>query len=331
MKGNGPWKGRKVVVTGGLGFIGSNLVIRLRGLGAAVTIVDPCVPGCGGRPENVVDVVSEVRILPVGIEEMDAHREVLIEADVVFNLAGEISHAASMRDPLRDLEINTTAQLKFLRLLAECSPGIRVVYALDTAGMRAAANTAGSRGSSDQPKRFQRDSQAGGGTVPFTLCALGTAGFDRSAADEHVWTEAGAGRSRTGFLTVFLRRALEGEVMEVFGDGMQLRDPIFVDDAVDAFLNAGATPDPPFRLFNVCGPEALTLLDIARIVQAEAGCRREVKLRPFPEEHWKFDIGSFAGDATRIRASLGWSPKVEFPEGIRMTLNHFRHALLAQR
>lgn len=331
MKGNGPWKGRKVVVTGGLGFIGSNLVIRLRGLGAAVTIVDPCVPGCGGRPENVVDVVSEVRILPVGIEEMDAHREVLIEADVVFNLAGEISHAASMRDPLRDLEINTTAQLKFLRLLAECSPGIRVVYASTRQVCGRPLTLPVHEDHPINPSDFNGIHKRAAEQYHLLYARLGRLDSIVLRLTNTYGPRLALDVPGQGFLTVFLRRALEGEVMEVFGDGMQLRDPIFVDDAVDAFLNAGATPDPPFRLFNVCGPEALTLLDIARIVQAEAGCRREVKLRPFPEEHWKFDIGSFAGDATRIRASLGWSPKVEFPEGIRMTLNHFRHALLAQR
>jgi nucleoside-diphosphate-sugar epimerase len=132
-----------------------------------------------------------------------------------------------------------------------------------------------------------------------------------------------------GFLTVFFRRALEGDPLEVFGDGMQIRDPLYVDDAVDAFLSAGAAEAPPFRLFNICGPDALTLLAIAHIIRSESGSVSEIRLREFPEEHRAFDIGSYAGDSSRIRAALGWKPKVEFRSGVRLTLAYFRQHSLA--
>lgn len=331
MNGNGLWRGRKAVVTGGLGFIGSNLVIRLAGLGADVTVVDPCVPGCGGRLENLAEYSSRVRVLQVGIEEMAPWRDVLAEADVVFNLAGEISHSASMRDPLRDLEINTRSQLAFLQLLANCAPGVRVVYASTRQVCGRPLSLPVHEDHPVNPSDFNGIHKRAAEQYHLLYARLGELDAIVLRLTNTYGPRLALDVPGQGFLTVFLRRALEGKPLEVFGDGLQLRDPIYVDDAVDAFLNAGLAPNPPFRLYNVCGPEALTLLEIARIIQAEAGISREVNLRPFPEEHRKFDIGSYAGDASRIRAWLGWSSKVEFREGIRATLQHFRHAVAAER
>jgi nucleoside-diphosphate-sugar epimerase len=126
-----------------------------------------------------------------------------------------------------------------------------------------------------------------------------------------------------GFLSTYLRKLSLGERLEVFGDGLQLRDPMYVDDAVDAFLLAGLAQPLTSRSYNVGGPEALTLLDIARLASAAAGVD-EPTLRPFPEERKKIDIGSYRTDSRRIQAELGWTPRVQFEDGIALTLAHYR-------
>ena len=120
---------KRVLVTGGLGFIGSNLALRLAAVGADVTVIDPCVPGCGGNPHNLDGAATSIHILPVDIGSSSLPSDIIRTADVIFNLAGEVSHTASMTMPERDLAINTVAQLRFLQAVVAVRPGIRVVYA----------------------------------------------------------------------------------------------------------------------------------------------------------------------------------------------------------
>jgi nucleoside-diphosphate-sugar epimerase len=132
--------------------------------------------------------------------------------------------------------------------------------------------------------------------------------------------------SGQGFLSHFLRRALLDQPIEIFGDGRQLRDPLYVDDAVDAFLLAGAADDPKSRRWNVGGQQALSVAAIAQTISAAAGAPAPV-CRPFPAEHEGIDIGSYCSDSSRIRKELGWSPRITFEEGIRRSLEYFQREL----
>jgi nucleoside-diphosphate-sugar epimerase len=129
-----------------------------------------------------------------------------------------------------------------------------------------------------------------------------------------------------GFLGNFLRKALLRETIEIFGDGRQLRDPVYADDATDAFLRAGAIDDPPSRLWNLGGSESLPLSRIAEVIASAAGAPAP-RLRPFPEDHKSIDIGSYATDSTKIRTELGWQPRVSFEEGIRQAIAYYRGEL----
>jgi nucleoside-diphosphate-sugar epimerase len=121
----------------------------------------------------------------------------------------------------------------------------------------------------------------------------------------------------------FLRRGLLRQSIEIFGDGRQLRDPVYVDDVVDAFLLAGAASQPKSRLWNVGASDAVSLARIAQIVCETAGAPDPV-FRPFPEEHRGIDIGSYCTDSTRIREELGWQPRISLEEGLRRSLEYFR-------
>jgi UDP-glucose 4-epimerase len=311
-----------------LGFVGSNLSERLHELGAQVTVLDPCLPGCGGKEANLAHLKGAVRIFPIGIEDVDRVPEVLENIDAVFNLAGEVSHSASMRDPVRDLEINTLAQLKFIRTLAQLRPGVRVVYAStrQVCGRPVElpvredhpVNPSDYNGIHKRAAEQYHLLHARLGLLDSVVLRLTNTYGPRLALDV----------PGQGFLTVFLNRALAGQPIEVFGDGTQLRDPLYVNDAVDAFLRAGSARPMEERVFNVCGPEVLSLSEIARIVQDEVG-GGDVLLRPFPPEHRIFDIGSYYGDTSRIAAVLGWRPRTTFQDGIRASLAHFREIALS--
>ncbi len=320
------YAGKRILVTGGLGFIGSNLVIRLVGEGAEVAIVDSSAEGCGANLHNIAPVRDQVKLIAAGICDAELFREELARTDVIFNLAGEISHTHSMKFPERDLQINAVAQLQFLLICREHARGRRIVYA-------------STRQLYGTPEYLPVDESHPVNPIDFN-------GVHKFAASNYhlLMSRAGDIDGITlrltnvygprmalnipcqGFLSNFLRRLLLGQTIEVYGDGNQLRDPMFVDDAVDAFLRAGDQEQPPSRIYNVGGPEALSLSEIARMAVTAAGGTEPV-YRPFPEHHKKIDIGSYYTDTTRIRSELGWTPAVRFEEGVRRTIEYYRGEL----
>ena len=324
------YQGKQVVVTGGSGFIGSNLTLRLVREGARVTVIDPCVPGCGGDVRNLSDVLDRVRILGVDIAQPAVFEGAIREADVIFNLAGEISHIHSMLNPERDLQLNTTSQLRFLQACADWNPGVRVVFA-------------GTRQVYGVPEYLPVDEDHPINPVDFNGVHKYAATMYHLMLSRMGLLDAcvlrltniyGPRMSLTvpgqGFLSTYLRKLEMGNPLEVYGDGHQLRDPLFVDDAVEAFLLVGSTRPLPSRSYNIGGPEALSLLEITKIA-CLAGGQPEPTLRPFPEERASIDIGSYRTDWSRIQAELGWAPKVRFEEGFARALGYYRRQAASGR
>lgn len=316
----------RVLVTGGLGFIGSNLAIRLVQEGALVTIVDPLIDGCGGNRFNVEPVAEDLRIVEADIGEPDTFRDAIRSADIIYNLAGEISHLHSVWLPERDLQINTVAQLRFLEACRRENRGVRIVYA-------------GTRQIYGVPDYLPVDENHPVNPVDFN-------GVHKYAASQYhlMLTRTGdldaivlrltnvfgprmaLNAPCQGFLGTYVRRTLFGQPLEVFGDGRQLRDPVYVDDVVDAFLLAATELRPPSRTYNVGGPVAISLNEIACAMAELGGAPRPV-FREFPSERAAIDIGSYQTDSSLIAAELGWTPKVSFREGMERTLNYFRSCL----
>jgi UDP-glucose 4-epimerase len=321
------YEGRRVLITGGLGFIGSNLAIRLVELGATVSVVDPLLGGCGGSLANLRIVGSRVEIIPHDIADPYRFRTAIEEAEIIFNLAGEISHIHSMQFPERDLQVNTVAQLRFLVACRELNRGVRIVYA-------------GTRQVYGVPKYLPVDESHPVRPVDFN-------GIHKYAATMYHHMMARTGELDAvvlrltnvygprmalnvvcqGFLSTFLRRVLLGQPLEIFGDGQQLRDPVYVRDVVEAFLLAGSALRPKYRDYNVGGPEALSLAAIARIM-CYAGGLDDPTFRPFPPDRRAIDIGSYKTDVRRISRDFGWLPRVRFEDGIRETLAFYREHLL---
>jgi UDP-glucose 4-epimerase len=320
------YRNSKVLVTGGLGFIGSNLALHLAAHGAEVTVVDSSVEGCGANPRNLWGAASHIRVMAADIGDAAQFASAIRASDVIFNLAGEVSHLQSLKDPRRDQELNASSQLRFLEECARQRPGVRVVYAstrqiygaprylpvdeshpiepLDFNGIHKYAATA-----------YHQVLTATGGLDAVALCLTNVYG-PRMALN--VPTQ--------GFLGGFVRKAILGQPITVFGDGRQLRDPVYVDDVVGAFMLAGAAVKPPNRVWNVGGGQALPLSEIASAVSAAAGSPAP-RLQPFPPDLKRIDIGSYYSDSTRIRNDLGWSASVDFNRGIRRTIQYYRDEL----
>lgn len=318
------YRGKNAIVTGGLGFIGSNLALRLHAEGAHVTVVDSCVEGCGGNPENVAG--TGIEVIQADIADTGKLETAIRGAHVIFNLAGEISHIHSMLNPERDLALNTVSQLHFLQSVVKWNPGLRVVYA-------------GTRQVYGAPEYLPVDEEHPVNPVDFNGVHKYAATMYHLMLSRNGWLDGCVLRLTNvygprmslevpgqGFLSTYLRRLSRGERLEVFGNGEQLRDPMFVDDVVEAFRLVGSVEKLPSRAYNVGGPEALSLWEIACQASAVAGVGAP-EMRPFPDERKAIDIGSYRTDWSRINAELGWAPTVRFAEGIGRTLAHYRRAV----
>jgi nucleoside-diphosphate-sugar epimerase len=316
------YAGKRVVVTGGLGFLGSNLVHALAQAGADVTVLDALVAGCGGKLLNLTGAAC--RIVRGDIGNPDAALDACGRCTMVFNLAGEISHSRSMSEPERDGALNAVAQLRFLSLLAQYCPRVRVVYA----GTRQVYGTPLSLPVDEDhpidPVDFNGIHKYAATMYHMLYSRLGQLDAAVLRLSNVYGPRMALDVPGQGFLGVFIRRALAGEPLTVYGSGEQLRDPIYVGDAVEAFLAAGAEERLPVRSFNLGGAQALSLGAIAEAIAEAAQTGSRVHKVAFPADQRAWDIGSYVANWSRARRVLGWIPGTSFRAGVQATLRFYR-------
>ena len=312
-----------VLITGGLGFIGSNLARRLVDCGARVTLVDSLIPEYGGSLFNVEGIEERVRINITDVRDPHSMEYLVRDQDYLFNLAGQTSHMDSMEDPYTDLEINCVAQLSILEACRKYSPTIKVVF----------ASTRQIYGKPDylpvNEKHLLRPVDVNGinkmagewyhilynnvyGIRATALRLTNTYGPRMRIRD-----------ARQTFLGLWIRLLLEGKPFEVW-EGQQLRDFNFVDDAVDALLAAALSDEANGRAFNLGGERPISLKDLAELVIEMNGGAGQYEVRTFPANRERIDIGDYYADYDCIARTLGWRPRVHLREGLALTLDFFR-------
>ncbi len=319
------YRGKRTLITGGVGFIGSNLAARLVELGAQVTLVDSLMPQYGGNLHNIGAISEKVRVNISDIRDEHSFGYLVQKQDLLFNLAGQTSHMDSMTDPYADLDINCRAQLSVLEACRKFNPGVKVVYAstrqiygkpnylpvderhllqpVDVNGVNKMAGEA-----------FHTLYNNVYGLRACSLRLTNTIGPRMRIKD-----------ARQTFLGIWIRLLLEGRPFEVWG-GEQLRDFTYVDDAVDAFLAVGASETANGRVYNVGGDGVTSLADLARMLIAIHG-GGEFALRAFPEDRSRIDIGDYYANDSQLRSDLQWAPKVPLEEALRRTLAYYKSHL----
>jgi UDP-glucose 4-epimerase len=317
------YRDRCVLITGGLGFIGSNLAVRLVNLGAKVIIVDSMVSGCGFNLHNLDCVTGRVEVISVDIADAAQIQSEIRQSDIIFNLAGEISHIHSMQFPRRDLEINCFAQLRFLQECARIRPGIRIVFASTRQVYGIPQYLPVDELHPVNPLDFNGIHKAAASSYHLTMSRLATIDAVILCLSNVYGPRMALDIPCQGFLGTFLRRALLRLPLELFGDGRQLRDPVFVEDVIEAFLLAGASRQLRSRVYNVGGANALALVKIAEIISEVAGLV-SILMRPFPKSRKQVDIGSYYTDGRRIERELGWHATTSFGQGITETMEYYR-------
>ena len=316
----------KCLITGGLGFIGSNLARRLAHDGHQVTVIDSLVPQYGGNLYNVRDICDSITVNISDVRDPYATRKLLEGAQIVFNLAGQTSHADSMTDPFTDLDINAKAQLSLLEAVRAVSPKAVVVFAstrqlygkpqylpVDEAHPIRPVDVNGVNKLAGEQFHLLYHDIYGIRTVALRL--TNTYGPGMRIKD-----------ARQTFLGVWIKQLLTNESIQVFGDGMQLRDFNYVDDVVDALISAATTDTCYGRVFNLGGSEIVSLKDLAQKL-SNLEPDSSWRLVPFPEERKKIDIGDYYSNYGLASDLLAWSPRVKLEEGLLKTVHYYRQNL----
>ncbi|MEJ7567938.1 MAG: NAD-dependent epimerase/dehydratase family protein [Gaiellaceae bacterium] len=315
-------RGRKVLITGGLGFIGSNLAFALVDAGCDVTLIDALVPGHGANQANV-EGLEGAAIVVADLRDSEQLAPLVERTELLFNLAGQTSHLDSMEDPFGDLALNCAAQLALLESCRRCNPHVRIVFA-------------GTRQVYGRPQFLPVSEE-------HPIDPVDVNGIHKLAAE---WYHLLYGRvygptvsvlrltntygprmrirdARQTFLGIWIKQLLTGERIQIYGDGSQRRDFTYVDDAVRALCLAVVDDTLADEVLNVGSREPVSLLELAqRLVALNGG--GEYELVPFPPDRLAIDIGDYFADSSKLEQRLGWSPEVELDEGLRRTLEYFR-------
>jgi UDP-glucose 4-epimerase len=317
------YSGKHVLVTGGLGFIGSNLALELARAGARVTVADSREPGCGANPFNLHGAERDIAILHSDIGDERSIAGALLASDVIFNLAGEVSHTHSMLFPERDFRINAEAQLRFLQACARYAKGRRVVYASTRQVYGKPKKLPVSEKHQVMAVDYNGVHKHAAGQYHLLLSRLGEIDAIVLRLTNIYGPRMALGLPCQGFLPVFFRRAMEGKQISVFGDGGQLRDPVYVEDACEAMLLAGLVEAPAHRALNIGSSTAVhSLNEIAEEISRQAALP-PFRVQPFPAARRRIDIGSYVSSDERSLTVLGWRARTELMDGVRRTLEYY--------
>lgn len=316
------FKGVRTLVTGGLGFIGSNLARKLVDLGAKVTLVDSLIPEYGGNPFNIEDIRDNVAVSITDVRDQHAMTYLIQGKDYLFNLAGQTSHLDSMLDPKTDLDINAGAQLSILEACRKHNRGVKIVFA-------------STRQLYGRPQYLPVDEK-------HPIHPVDVNGINKLAGEWYhllyndvygirasalrLTNTYGPGMrvrdARQTFLGIWIRNVIQGKTVQVYGDGLQVRDFNYVDDVVDALLRAASDPASEGQVFNLGAKEVISLKTLAEKLVALHGSGR-YEVVAFPPERKAIDIGDYYSEFAKIREALGWVPKISLDDGLARTLEYF--------
>jgi UDP-glucose 4-epimerase len=317
------FRGKRVLITGGLGFIGSHLARELVACGAEVVLVDSLIPEYGGNLRNIAGIDDRVRVNISDVRDEHSLRYLVQGQDYLFNLAGQTSHLDSMVNPYPDLEINCRSQLSILEACRRHNPRVKTVFA-------------STRQIYGRPQRLPVDED-------HPVAPVDVNGINKTAGEwyHHVYGQTyglpvsvlrltntygphmRVKDARQTFLGYWVKLLVQGAELEVFGDGSQRRDFNYVDDVVAAFLLAAARPEADGRVYNLGDRGPVSLLELAELL-VELNGGGSYRLVPFPEDRRAIDIGDFFADYQRIEDELGWSPRVGLRDGLQHTLDYYR-------
>ncbi len=315
------YRKKNILITGGLGFIGSNLAIKLSALGAKVTLLDALLPEYGGNKFNIFPVKKQIKLKIGDMRDMRIMERIVADKDIIFNLAGTLSHVDSMKDPFTDLDINCRAQLTLLEACRKNNLRVKIVF----------AGTRNQYGRAIylpvDEKHIQEPTDINGVNsiaaekyhlLYWRIYKIPTVSLrmTNTYGPRHQMRH-----SRQGVLNWFLRQLIDNETVSLFGDGSQIRDINYVDDVVEALIACAGDNKTNGQIFNL-GGQPITLKDFVELAIAVLG-RGKYKLVRFPNDRKDIEIGNYVADIKKIREEVGWEPRSSPEQGISKTIEYY--------
>lgn len=317
------YAGKRVLITGGAGFIGSNLAHALVPLGAEVTVLDALLPQYGGNRFNLQGIAERVRVVEGDIRDASALASVVPDADVVFNLAAQVSYLDSLTDPFLDVDINCVGHLRVLEAVRQLAPEAKVCFASSRLVYG---------------RILTRPVDESHPTNPLSIY-----GVHKLAGEKYHRIYSERFGVRTSILRIpnpygprqqmrhakysivgwFIRQALEGKPLTVYGTGEQERDYLYIDDIVDAFLRLGANTKTDGEAYNIGTTEVVRFVDMVDEVLRVVGNGSKKHL-PWPKAYEQNETGSYRADTRKIAAAIGWQARVLLRDGITRTAAYYR-------
>lgn len=319
------FKSKQVLILGGLGFIGSNLAIKLVDMGANVTILDNLLPRHGGNPHNIFPIKDKCKVDISDLRDTSSLPDMVKNKDIIFDMVGQVSHIDSMKDPFTDLEINCKSKINLLETCREHNSNAKIIFA-------------STRQIYGRPEYLPVDEL-------HRINPVDINGIHKAAAENYfslystIYNMNCIGLRLTntygprqyiqgdsqGFVGIFLRLALQNKKITMYGDGKQIRDFNYIDDVVEAFLLAAKTPKINNGVYNIGHHIKYSLLDFVKTLQKFIEVEYEYK--SFPENKKNIDIGNYYTNYSAFKEKTSWSPKVDLEEGLMKTVKYFQDNL----
>jgi UDP-glucose 4-epimerase len=313
---------KRVLITGGLGFIGSTLAIKLAASGATVTVIDSLIPGYGGNLFNIEPVKDRIRVNVSDVRDRSSINFLVQGQDYLFNLAGTLSHVDSMRDPFTDLEINCVSQLRILEACRENNPAIKILFA----GTRGQYGRAQYLPVDEQHPLHPTDVNGINNNAGEAYHLLYSAVYGIKACSLRLTNTFGPRHQmkhpRQGVLNWFIRQIIEGRTIKIYGTGTQIRDTNYVDDVVDAMILAMLSDKTDGEIFNI-GGEPLSLIQFVETLINVNG-KGNYEIVEFPGDLKAIEIGDYIASHEKFSTLTGWKPRAVLREAIEETLDYYR-------
>ena len=317
------FKNKEILITGGLGFIGSNLAIKLVEMGAAVTLLDVMIEGLGGNLFNIESIKNKANVNFSDIRDENSMNNIVRNKDYIFHLAGQNDHVLSLSNPFPDIDINVKGSLVLLEACKKHNRNVTLIYTGTRGEYGSAIKLPVNEDAPINPRGVYEltsltaqklfkiyNDNYGVRSVTLRLTNI----YGKKAQMKH---------SRFGVANWFIRQALDDEVINVFGDGSILRDFLYADDAVNALLMSAVCKNAHGEVFNVGRDKPSSFLELAKNIVDVAGSG-SWKLAPFTPERAAQEPGNFYSDVSKIKKIIGWEPKTELREGLKETINYYK-------
>jgi len=292
-------------------------------LGAKVTLVDSLIPDCGGNLFNISGIEDKVKVHIADVRDENNMNRLVRGQDYIFNLAGQVSHIDSMRDPYTDLELNCRSHLSLLEACRKYNPDVKIVYASTRQIYGRPDYLPVDEGHPLHPTDVNGINKMAGELYHLLYHKVHGIRTTSLRLTNTYGPRMLVKHNRQTFLGWFIRLAIEGEEIPIFGDGHQKRDLTYVDDVVDAFLRAAADDRADGQVFNLGGLKPISLLELTEMLIEICG-GGGYRFVPFPPERKRIDIGDFYADYSKIARTLGWKPTIPLREGLKRTVEFYR-------